>query len=248
MQKISCHSCLRCYALAMSLLNTGNAKTRKGEKKGFITYGLHLAPANLSGFNVCKDASKGCAAACLNTAGRGAMSSVQRARIAKTLLFFHDKQAFLANLWKEVAKSMKSAEKKGMTPCFRLNLTSDLPWEKIKYNGQNVFAAFPSVQFYDYTKSAERMTSFVNGEMPKNYHLTFSRSETNGAISLAFLRSGGNVAMVFRKSLPTQYFGHDVVDGDDTDLRFLDGKGKIVGLKEKGLAKKDETGFVLEPA
>jgi hypothetical protein len=84
--------------------------------------------------------------------------------------------------------------------------------------------------------------------MPKNYHLTFSRSETNGAISLAFLRSGGNVAMVFRKSLPTQYFGHDVVDGDDTDLRFLDGKGKIVGLKEKGLAKKDETGFVLEPA
>jgi hypothetical protein len=99
------------------------------------------------------------------------MSSVQRARIAKTLLFFHDKQAFLANLWKEVAKSMKSAEKKGMTPCFRLNLTSDLPWEKIKYNGQNVFAAFPSVQFYDYTKSAERMTSFVNGEMPKNYHL-----------------------------------------------------------------------------
>jgi len=248
MQKISCHARLKCYALAMSLLNTGNAKTRKGEKKGFITYGLHLAPANLSGFNVCKDASKGCAAACLNTAGRGAMSSVQRARIAKTLLFFHDKQAFLANLWKEVAKSMKSATKKGMTPCFRLNLTSDLPWEKIKFNGQSVFAAFPSVQFYDYTKSAERMTSFVNGEMPSNYHLTFSRSETNGAISLAFLRSGGNVAMVFRKSLPNEYYGHAVIDGDETDLRFLDGKGKIVGLKEKGLAKKDETGFVLEPA
>ena len=232
----------------MSLLNSGNSKTRKGEKKGFTTYGLHLAPANLSGFNVCKDASIGCGNACLNTAGRGAMNSVQKARIKKTLFFFKDKQKFLAELWAEVAKSIKSASRKGMTPCFRLNLTSDLPWEKIKFNGQSVFEAFPLVTFYDYTKSAERMTAFVNGEMPSNYHLTFSRSETNGAIALAILRSGGNVAMVFRKWIPSTYFGHDVIDGDETDLRFLDGSGKIIGLKEKGLAKKDETGFVLEPA
>jgi hypothetical protein len=232
----------------MSLLNSGNAKTRKGEKKGFITYGLHLAPANLSGFNVCKDASSGCAAACLNTAGRGAMSNVQRARIAKTRLFFSDRQKFLSDLWVEIKKSISSATRKEMTPCFRLNLTSDLPWEKIKFNGQSVLEAFPNVQFYDYCKSPERMVNFVNGEMPKNYHLTFSRSETNGAIALGILRSGGNVAMVFRKSLPSSYYGHEVIDGDETDLRFLDGAGKIIGLKEKGLAKKDETGFVLEPA
>ena len=232
----------------MSLLNSGNSKTRKGEKKGYTTFGLHLAPANLSGFNVCKDASIGCTDACLNTAGRGAMNSVQIARIKKTLFFFKDKQKFLAELWAEVAKSIKSASRKGMTPCFRLNLTSDLPWEKIKFNGRNVFEAFPLVTFYDYTKSVERMTAFVNGEMPSNYHLTFSRSETNGAIALAILKSGGNVAMVFRKSIPLTYFGHDVIDGDETDLRFLDGSGKIIGLKEKGLAKKDETGFVLEPA
>jgi hypothetical protein len=232
----------------MSLLNSGNAKTRKGEKKGFITYGLHLAPSNLSGFNVCKDASAGCAAACLNTAGRGAMSSVQRARIAKTRLFFSDKQKFLSDLWAEIKKSISSAARKEMTPCFRLNLTSDLPWEKIKFNGQSVLEAFPNVQFYDYCKSPERMTQFINGQMPKNYHLTFSRSETNGEIALAILKSGGNVAMVFRKSLPSSYYGHEVIDGDETDLRFMDGAGKIVGLKEKGLAKKDETGFVLEPA
>jgi hypothetical protein len=232
----------------MSLLNSGNSKTRKGEKKGFTTYGIHLAPASLSGFNVCDSSSAGCRWACLNTAGRGAMTSVQRARIKKTLFFFKDKQKFLAELWAEITKSIKSSAKKGMTPCFRLNLTSDLPWEKIKFNGQSVMEAFPDVQFYDYCKSPERMTKFVNGEMPANYHLTFSRSETNGAIALAFLRSGGNVAMVFRKSLPATYFGHEVIDGDETDLRFLDGKGKIVGLKEKGLAKKDETGFVLEPA
>jgi hypothetical protein len=232
----------------MSLLNSGNSKTRKGEKKGFTTYGIHLAPASLSGFNVCDSSSAGCRWACLNTAGRGAMTSVQRARIKKTLFFFKDKQGFLAELWAEVAKSIKSAARKNMTPCFRLNLTSDLPWEKIKFNGQSVMEAFPNVQFYDYCKSPERMTKFVNGEMPKNYHLTFSRSETNGALALAFLKSGGNVAMVFRKSLPSTYYGHEVIDGDETDLRFLDGSGKIIGLKEKGLAKKDATGFVLEPA
>jgi hypothetical protein len=232
----------------MSLLNSGNSKTRKGEKKGFTTYGIHLAPASLSGFNVCDSSSAGCRWACLNTAGRGAMTSVQRARIKKTLFFFKDKQGFLAELWAEVAKSIKSAARKNMTPCFRLNLTSDLPWEKIKFNGQSVMEAFPNVQFYDYCKSPERMTKFVNGEMPKNYHLTFSRSETNGALALAFLKSGGNVAMVFRKSLPATYYGHEVIDGDETDLRFLDGSGKIIGLKEKGLAKKDATGFVLEPA
>ena len=231
----------------MSLLNSGNSKTRKGEKKGFTTYGIHLAPASLSGFNVCDSSSAGCRWACLNTAGRGAMTSVQRARIKKTLFFFKDKQGFLAELWAEVAKSIKSAARKNMIPCFRLNLTSDLPWEKIKFNGQSVMEAFPNVQFYDYCKSPERMTKFVNGEMPKNYHLTFSRSETNGALALAFLRSGGNVAMVFRKSLPATYYGHEVIDGDETDLRFLDGSGKIIGLKEKGLAKKDATGFVLEP-
>lgn len=231
----------------MKLLNAGNSKTKKGEKKGWATFGIHLAPASLSGFNVCDSSSAGCRWACLNTAGRGAMSSVQKARIAKTKLFFTNKKLFLEMLWKEIAAGIKKSAKNGMQPCFRLNLTSDLPWEKIKFNGQSVLEAFPSVQFYDYCKSPERMTKFVNGEMPANYHLTFSRSETNGAIALAILRSGGNVAMVFRKSLPSSYFGHEVIDGDETDLRFLDGAGKIIGLKEKGLAKKDQTGFVLEP-
>lgn len=151
-------------------------------------------------------------------------------------------------LWKEIEAAIKKAAKNNMQPCFRLNLTSDLPWEKIKFNGQSVLEAFPNVQFYDYCKSSERMTQFINGQMPKNYHLTFSRSETNGEIALAILKSGGNVAMVFRKSLPSSFFGHEVIDGDETDLRFLDGTGKIIGLKEKGLAKKDQTGFVLEPS
>jgi hypothetical protein len=230
----------------MSLLNSGNSKTRKGEKKGWTTFGIHLAPASLSGFNVCDSSSAGCRWACLNTAGRGAMSSVQRARIAKTKLFFKDKQLFMSMLWKEITAGIKKSAKNGMQPCFRLNLTSDLPWEKIKFNGQSVMEAFPDVQFYDYCKSPERMTKFVNGEMPANYHLTFSRSETNGALALAFLKSGGNVAMVFRKSLPASYFGHEVIDGDETDLRFLDEKNVVVGLKAKGKGRKNQSGFVVD--
>ena len=230
----------------MKLLTTANAKIRKGEKIGFKTFGIHLAPASLSGFNVCKDASAGCAASCLNTAGMGAFSNVQRARIEKTRLFFKNKTIFLVILWEEVARAIRSASKKNLTAVFRLNLTSDLPWEKIKLNGQSIFEAFPQVTFYDYTKSPERMTAFLAGDMPKNYHLTFSKSETNGAIAESILKSGGNVAMVFRKSLPAKWLGVDVINGDETDLRFLDGAGKIVGLVEKGKAKKDESGFVIE--
>jgi hypothetical protein len=230
----------------MKLLTTANAKIRKGEKIGFKTFGIHLAPASLSGFNVCKDASAGCAASCLNTAGMGAFSNVQLARIEKTRLFFKNKVAFLAQLIKEIAAAIKSAEKQGLTAVFRLNLTSDLPWEKIKLNDKTVFQLFPQVTFYDYTKSPERMTAFLAGEMPKNYHLTFSKSETNGAIAESILKSGGNVAMVFRKSLPSKWLGAEVINGDETDLRFLDGAGKIIGLVEKGKAKKDESGFVIE--
>ena len=231
------------------LLNNGNAKTSKGEKLGWITYGLHLAPFNLSGKNVCSHASKGCAAACLNTAGRGAMSNVQSARIAKTQKFFADKEAFTWQLAKEIGNAVKLATKKGMKPCFRLNLTSDLPWENIKVesNGKklSLMEMFPNVQFYDYTKNFKRMLSFLKGEMPKNYHLTFSRSECNDDKVSIVKELGGNIAAVFRNELPKSWENVQVIDGDETDLRFLDGKNKIVGLVEKGLAKKDKSGFVI---
>lgn len=232
----------------MKLLTTSNTKIRKGEKLGIQTFGIHLAPANLSGFNVCKDASSGCAAACLNTAGHGVFSSVQNARIAKTKLFFSDKSVFLSQLVKEINSAIKKATKNGMQAAFRLNLTSDLPWEKIKLDGQSIFSMFPNVQFYDYTATSARMTDFLSGAMPANYHLTFSRKEnTPSQLVESILKSGGNVAVVFRKSLPSSFFGAQVVNGDETDARFLDGKGKVIGLVEKGRAKKDLTGFVLEP-
>lgn len=232
------------------ILNSGNTKTAKGEKKGWKTYGIHFAPSKVSGFNVCKWASNGCAMACLNTAGRGIMSNVQEARIKKTKDFFMNRKDFMNRLIREINNAVKNCKRKGLKPCFRLNLTSDLPWEKIKHEGRTIFQHFPDCQFYDYTKGAARVTQFLWGDMPKNYHLTFSRSEEhdNQHLAQGFLNSGGNVAMVFRKRLPKRWAGFKVIDGDETDLRFLDGKGVIVGLVEKGLAKKDKTGFVIEPS
>ena len=235
----------------MKLLNQGNAKTLKGEKVGFRTFGLHLSPASKSGFNVCQWSSAGCRAACLDTAGRGCMSNVQNSRVAKTQRFFKDNFAFMSDLRIEIGKAIKSAAKKSLTPCFRLNLTSDIPWENIRKHRAdkiNVMEEFPQVNFYDYTKGFYRMRAWLDGKMPENYHLTFSRSEeTSDDRIKKILSLGGNVAVVFRGSLPKTYLGSPVVDGDENDLRFKDPKGVVVGLVEKGLAKKDETGFVVEP-
>ena len=232
-----------------TLLTSGNQKILKGEKLGYITKGIHLAPANLSGFEVCQWRSKGCTASCLNTAGRGQMNTIQQSRIAKTKLFFEQKMDFFVKLSKEISSSIKSALKKEMQAVFRLNLTSDLMWEKEKdTEGLTIFERFKDTQFYDYTKSFQRMAKFLgeHEEFPKNYHLTFSRSENNDAKCQMVLAMGGNVAVVFRNQLPKTWKGFEVVNGDDTDLRFLDKRGVVVGLIEKGKAKKDESGFVLE--
>ena len=232
----------------MPILNKGNSKTIKGEKYGWKTFGIHLSPNIVSGYNVCFDATEGCIDACLDTSGRGAMPSVQNARINKTKRFFQDRKGFLTDLWKEVTSAIKSATKKELKFCMRPNLTSDLPWESIRHNGQNLMDAFNPCRFYDYTKSLKRFTRFLAGELPENYHLTYSRSEeTTDALVIALCKSGGNVAVVFRERLPDTWLGFEVLNGDENDLRFKDKKGCIVGLVEKGLAKKDETGFVVEP-
>lgn len=223
-----------------------NAKTIKGQAKGFLTGILYLAPVKESGaINVCPHASQGCAAACLFTAGRGAFDNVRNARIAKTLAFVRDRAAFMATLAADVAKLARKADKLGMTPCVRLNGTSDLPWEKIPCGSfANIMERFPAIQFYDYTKNPERMTASLRGQMPANYHLTFSRSEDNDKVALSVLQSGGSVAIVFTE-LPAAFAGVPVVNGDETDLRFLDPRGAVVGLKAKGHARRDLSGFVI---
>jgi hypothetical protein len=220
-----------------------NAKTIKGQAKGYMTGILYMAPAKQSGvMNVCAFASEGCKAACLYTAGRGRFNSVQEARIARTKLFKEDSAAFIAQLKDEIRRGLAYATKKGYIFCVRLNGTSDIPWESF-----GIIQEFPDVQFYDYTKNPLRAAKWGKGLLPENYHITFSRSETNQTQAEAVLAVGGNVAVVFSKpKFPETYLGYKVVNGDETDLRFLDEKNVIVGLKAKGDAKKDTTGFVVK--
>jgi len=226
----------------VKLLGIANTKTMKGEKYGYQTYIMHLAPSTLSGYQVCPMASPGCASACLNLSGMGKFSNVQAARIAKTKWFFEDREAFMAQLVKEVEAAIRKSTRLGFTPAFRLNGTSDIRWEQyaVVRNGveyRNIMEAFPTTQFYDYTKLTNR--NFV----PSNYHLTFSRSETNHMDTIRMM-SQMNVAVVF-DTIPDKYMGITVVDGTDSDLRFLDPSFVIVGLKANGKAKKDQTGFTV---
>ena len=242
-----------------------NPKVAKNGKLDVLTAPLHLAPFDLSGFQVCPQASKGCAAACLHTAGNPAyMEGKDRSRKDKTRAYFQHRDAFLALLVFEIAALVRKAEKLGMQPGIRLNATSDLPWEvrKVTIDGEPIrlMDAFPKVQFYDYTKVTERAIAWAEGRMPSNYHLTFSRTEDNDIAVDAVLRAGGNVAMVmtpkrykeevaagstWTPTIEGRKLQAKVTDGDAHDYRPADPKGCIVALKAKGDARRDTSGFVL---
>lgn len=255
---------------AFKLLSRSNPKVEKGLGAGYWTFILHLAPAKLSGYQTCPMATRGCTKACLNLAGQGGLmegvsrltlemvmagkiNAVQAARIRKTRLFFEARETFMAELVADVERAIKAAHRKGLTPVMRLNGTSDIRWETVPCvrNGKrhaNIMAAFSDVQFYDYTKLPNRRN------LPANYALTFSLADGNDAAANAALNAGMNVAAVFRNAETVKRYmatGVEVcglrvpvVCGDDTDLRFLDPKGCVVGLYAKGHAVKDQSGFV----
>lgn len=233
----------------MKLLTVSNAKTSKSKAQGWLTGILHLAPANTAGCgNVCPFATDGCRAACLNTAGRGGILSpgattnaIQEARKRKTRMYFQEGGAFLSALCSDIEKLRRTAARHGLLPCVRLNGTSDIP-------GLASIAArlYPEVQFYDYTAIPQAWK-----RQRSNYALTFSRKENNEEECVRALQEGINVAVVFDtkrgRDLPSMYLGRAVIDGDASDLRFLDpqGDGLIVGLRAKGRAIKDTSGFVI---
>ena len=173
----------------------------------------------------------------------GIFKNVQAARLKKALAFVEHQAEFLTQLNKEIAAKLKSAKRKGMRCAIRLNVLSDVAWHELID-----MPSFSEVQFYDYTPNPGRMMAFLRGELPSNYHLTFSRKENNQSMVELIASMGGNIATVFSK-LPETYLGKPVIDGDVSDARFLDPKGVIVGLKAKGSkGKKDESGFVIQVA
>ena len=230
------------FSKSKKLLNIdNNAKTVKGQKKGYKTAILYLAPSTQSGFNVCPMASEGCKKACLYTAGHGAFNNVQQGRINKTRWYIQERESFMTQLRKEISNHIKNCSNKGFIPCIRLNGTSDISFENT-----GIFDEFPNVQFYDYTKIYKRALKYVNGQYPSNYHLTYSLNEDNYKEAFDILLRGGNISAVFRNELPQTYKGYKVINADETDLRFTDDNNVICGLMAKGKAKKDYSGFVLD--
>ena len=226
-----------------------NPKIAKNMKDGVITWGLHLAPADLSGFNVCASSTAGCREACLHTAGNPLyMVAKEKARIARTKLYFQDRELFLQGLQREIDAAFRKAKRVNMAPAFRLNATSDIPWERVALGGETVidYISTNGGECYDYTKRANRKST-------DGYHLTFSLAESNLGDAVAAHRRGLNVAVVYDtpkgKPLPSTWSlgpikGIPVHDGDLSDYRPADPTPCIVGLRAKGLAKGDQSGFV----
>jgi hypothetical protein len=212
----------------------------KGERFGYKTAILHLAPFDLSGKNVCPKASPECAAVCLNTSGRGQMGSVQRARLNKTNLFWTNKNAFLWQLSLEIEQLKKRAKSQGYKFAVRLNGTSDLPWHRMKVNGGGcLMELHQDVQFYDYTK----VLNYLDHDI-KNYNITFSDSGRNDSDIKAAIAKGANVAVVFQDRLPKKWMQRKVINGDNHDLRFKDPRDVIVGLIAKGQGRKINNKFI----
>lgn len=225
---------------------TDNPKLAKSDASDatYRTYGLTLAPADSSGYQVCASASAGCIKACLGKGGMGVVFwTINVGRIARTVAFMTQRGRFLARMRQELRNIVRLGARKGFTPAVRLNVLSDVMWENV---APWLFTEFPGVQFYDYTKHVRRMVAWCNGDLPPNYHLTFSRSECNEVSATAILENGGTVAVVFDSAnLSETWKGYPVINGDETDMRFRDPPGHVVGLYAKGNARKDTSGFVV---
>jgi hypothetical protein len=221
-----------------------SSKIAKGLKYNEMTYILYLAPASQSGYNVCPMPTEECRTACLTESGHNRIdvkkNAINKARIAKTKLFFEQREFFMSWLIIEITKAKIVADTKGYKFSVRINGTSDISLESFKLNGKTILEYFPLIQFYDYTKVANR---FKLTEKYPNYDLTYSFSGYNMLQSMELLQTNkGRVAMVFEgKVLPKTFMGYDVIDGDAYDMRYYDPQGVIVGLKFKKVRNKIDT-------
>jgi len=225
-----------------------NAKTSKNTKFGYLTGILYLSPADLSGVNYCPMADlAGCKKPCLNTSGRGQFDSIQAARLKKSHFFNSDQEGFMRQLVTDIGFLSRKAKKLGLKAAVRLNGTSDIQFEKIKFKwfnkDQTIFDIFPNVQFYDYTKIPNR------SNLPSNYDLTFSYSgaESFQKYNKRAIKKGIRIAAVFDKpeNIPVTFHKRKVFNGDKHDLTFLNPKNAVLGLYAKGKARKDTSGFVI---
>jgi len=234
--------------------STDSAKAIKADKFGYLNAINYMAPHSTAGVgNLCPNASDGCKALCLGMySGQAAMVSdlengtnaVRESRIAKSQFFMNERQEFMTEMVKHTEAMIRKAKRENKKLAVRPNGSTDIAFERIPTdNGQPLPFRFPKIQFVDYTKSIQRV---MDSRKPRNYHLTFSLSETNMHEAIHALANGHNVAVVFGDGQPDNFLGHKVIDGTEHDLRHLDPQPVIVGLDPKGKkAKADTSGFVV---
>lgn len=231
----------------LSYLGSTNSSAKiakNGKVHNVDTYIIYLSPASTSGYNVCQHSTHECRLGCLATSGRAKMdiasgkNVIINSRIKKTKLFFEHNEFFMRWMFAEIESAKKTAAKKGHGFSTRLNGTSDIDFTNYKVDGLTVYEKFADVQHYDYTKDANKITQ----PQAENYHITFSYSGRNKAMAMYYLKKGGNVAVVFNakneSEIPSEWNGFPVINGDESDVRYKDGNGKVVGLKFKEIADK----------
>ena len=204
-----------------------SAKLRHSLYHKVSTYGIYLASADLSGFNVCPN-SEYCKDNCLNGSGHNMVNrlskkdTIDRSRTIKTRLLFANKEVFMRIMIHEIEKERKKAENNGTFFSIRLNCTSDINPIAFTLNGKNILEIFPDIQFYDYTKVLNRIAL---AKKYSNYDITWSidGSEKNREIGLELLKNGGRVAVVYGENdMPKTWYGYECCNGDETDYRPSD--------------------------
>ena len=204
-----------------------SAKLRHSLYHKVSTYGIYLASADLSGFNVCPN-SEYCKDNCLNGSGHNRVDrlskkgTIDRSRTIKTRLLFANKEVFMRIMIHEIEKERKKAENNGTFFSIRLNCTSDINPIAFTLNGKNILEIFPDIQFYDYTKVLNRIAL---AKKYSNYDITWSidGSEKNREIGLELSKNGGRVAVVYGENdMPKTWYGYECCNGDETDYRPSD--------------------------
>lgn len=216
----------------------------------FKVFGLSLAPASTSGYNVCPQSTAACRATCvLDNVGNANYPAVKEARIRKTRLMIENPAEFHRLLRADFEKIGRLADRDGFIPLIRLDVASDLGWFRYARD-------FPEFRFYGYTKVFSRFTKPI----PRNMSLTYSwndKSLERGVDPAVIFDAGQNIAAVVstrykrgkRPSDPLpsmiDFFGHRKrpVDGDLHDWRIpeLDGRGRLIALRFKGSNADKET-------
>ena len=235
------------------IFSTDSPKAVKADAYGYVNAIHYMAPHDKGGVgNLCSHASPACIALCLgHYSGQASYvhdleaddNSVRKSRRDKAVRFMRDRSNYLRDMVRSIESEIRHAQRVGKKLCVRLNGSTDIAWEGVRLDGRTMFELFPMVQFVDYTKNPRRF----DRTLPANYHLTFSRSETNESDCAELLARGHNVAVVFGAGKPDKFLGALVIDGDAHDLRHLDPRGGfVIGLTPKGRkAKKDMSGFVV---